>query len=499
MKHYQPHNYNDSKWLSQFGFVIYLTLHRNSDIIQKTGYLPRRYQNIEKGWYMAFRFRRSIRIAPGLRINLGKRGVSLSAGGRGATITTGARGTYANVGIPGSGLSYRERIGGGSEQRRTTRTQQRLDSESKRLEKERIRQEALSKIKLSLDKETGALQIENAFGAPLSRQDLKLVWDQKKDMILEWLEQQADATNGDVELLTTIHEDTPSPDSEPEYNIEPFNQQPPEHPKEPDEVPKPSAQILPDLGFFASFSKSKITAHEEKQQQINSAHTKAMRAWVEERRKLHENYQVALEKYTNAKQEWDNHKKEYETNEVKRREEFPNLLRTNTDVMNKTLEDALNSLSWPRETLVSYQITDNGRQAWIDVDLPEIELLPIKQASVASSGKKLNIKDKTAKQLQLEYALHIHGIAFRLAGTIFATLPTVNTAIISGFSQRLDSSTGKTNDEYLLSIRVEREQYTKINFDSLDKVNPIDAMGAFEIRRKLTSTGVFKAIDPFEP
>jgi len=108
--------------------------------------------------------------------------------------------------------------------------------------------------------------------------------------------------------------------------------------------------------------------------------------------------------------------------------------------MDKTLEDALNSLSWPRETLVSYQISDNGQQVWLDVDLPEIEDLPQRVASVASGGKKLNIKKKPAKQLQLEYAQHIHGIVFRLAGIVFATLPAARTAVISGFSQRLDSS-----------------------------------------------------------
>lgn len=446
---------------------------------------------------MGSRFRRSIRIAPGLRINVGKRGVSLSAGVRGASITLGSQGTYSNVGIPGTGLSYRERIDGGLEQRRVARTQQRLAKEYERLEKERTRQEALSEIKLCLDKETGALQIENAFAGPLPRQDLRLVWDQKRNTILEWLERQAEEINGDVESLTTIHEDTPSPGSEPEYQIEPFNEQLLDEPKYPEEVEKPKAKTLPPLGFLARLFKSKRMAHEEKQQQLNNDHTKAMLTWEEERRKTHESYQAALETYARLKKEWDSHKKEHETNEAMRKDDFPNLLRTDTDVMNRTLEDAFNSLSWPRETLVSYQITDEGRQVWVDVDLPEVEYLPKRLASVASSGKKLNIKDKPAKQLQLEYAMHIHGIVFRLAGTIFATLPTTNTAIISGFSQRLDSSTGKVNDDYLLSVRVERDQYSKIDFGSLDKVNPIDAIGAFEIRRKLTSTGVFKAIDPF--
>ena len=53
-----------------------------------------------------FRFRRSIGILPGLRINIGKRGASLSVGVRGAHMTFGKTGTRTTVGIPGTGLSY---------------------------------------------------------------------------------------------------------------------------------------------------------------------------------------------------------------------------------------------------------------------------------------------------------------------------------------------------------------------------------------------------------
>ena len=59
---------------------------------------------------MGFRFRRSIRLAPGIRLNLTSRGLSATVGPRGASINVGPRGTYANVGIPGTGLSSRTRV-----------------------------------------------------------------------------------------------------------------------------------------------------------------------------------------------------------------------------------------------------------------------------------------------------------------------------------------------------------------------------------------------------
>jgi Protein of unknown function (DUF4236) len=55
---------------------------------------------------MGFRFRRSVKILPGIRLNFGKRGVSTSIGVRGAHVTVGRAGTRTTVGLPGSGLSY---------------------------------------------------------------------------------------------------------------------------------------------------------------------------------------------------------------------------------------------------------------------------------------------------------------------------------------------------------------------------------------------------------
>ena len=53
-----------------------------------------------------FRFRRSIKLLPGIRLNIGKRGVSTSIGVRGAHVTLGHGKLRETVGLPGTGLSY---------------------------------------------------------------------------------------------------------------------------------------------------------------------------------------------------------------------------------------------------------------------------------------------------------------------------------------------------------------------------------------------------------
>ena len=64
---------------------------------------------------MSFKFRKQIKLAPGLWINLSKGFPSLSIGKRGLTTNVGQRGVRTTVGIPGSGLSYTTKTAKGPE------------------------------------------------------------------------------------------------------------------------------------------------------------------------------------------------------------------------------------------------------------------------------------------------------------------------------------------------------------------------------------------------
>lgn len=64
---------------------------------------------------MGFRFRKSFKIAPGVRLNIGKKSVGISAGVKGARVSVNSSGRKTTtVGLPGTGLSYSktEKIGG---------------------------------------------------------------------------------------------------------------------------------------------------------------------------------------------------------------------------------------------------------------------------------------------------------------------------------------------------------------------------------------------------
>ncbi len=58
---------------------------------------------------MGLRFRKIVRILPGVRLNFSKSGGSLSLGERGLTVNLNRDGARTTAGLPGSGLSYSTR------------------------------------------------------------------------------------------------------------------------------------------------------------------------------------------------------------------------------------------------------------------------------------------------------------------------------------------------------------------------------------------------------
>ncbi|RWD94515.1 DUF4236 domain-containing protein [Mesorhizobium sp.] len=61
---------------------------------------------------MPFRFRRTVKIVPGLKLNVGKKSLSVRAGGRGFGLTSGTAGSRVSAGLPGTGLSYTKKLRG---------------------------------------------------------------------------------------------------------------------------------------------------------------------------------------------------------------------------------------------------------------------------------------------------------------------------------------------------------------------------------------------------
>lgn len=55
---------------------------------------------------VSWRFQKRKKLLPGVRLNLGKRGVGVSAGPRGAKVNVGRRGLGVTLSLLGTGLAY---------------------------------------------------------------------------------------------------------------------------------------------------------------------------------------------------------------------------------------------------------------------------------------------------------------------------------------------------------------------------------------------------------
>lgn len=392
---------------------------------------------------MALRFRRSVKIAPGFRLNFGKTGMSMSAGVRGATMTFGSKGVYGNVGIPGSGLSYRTRLDGGGGRRKQASSQDEYVS---------------AKISLGVD-EKGYVIAKDLNGNDLSKKYVKIARDQTPDTVNSWLKDECDKLNNDVDSILQIHTGTPSIEdfaTFPEYE---YGESKPE---------KGYRKPITLLAKIFPFIRRRIEAENAEKDAC----------------------------YEQKVAEWEKGLKEFEEEKARFRHNFEVGRFEDVSVMEDFLEDVLQGIGWPRETIVDFDIQNDGAKVMVDLDLPEIEDLPNTTAEIAQSGLKLNFKKRSATQVRKDYMVHVHGIGFRTIGTIFAALPKAEEVVLSVYSQRNDPSTGNINDEYLYSVRAERSEWTKINFKGLERVDVVECLGQFEIVRSMTKTGVFKAIEP---
>lgn len=417
---------------------------------------------------MGLRFKKRIKIAPGINLNIGLGGIS------------------GSVGVPGSGLSYNKKL-----------YDARSRAQSSKLQNEQGRKEHLSSFNLDFDKTTGALLLLDKNGNEVIGRDKTHIFKTQYNLIYEWLQEQVDDINGDVDLLGDIHFDCPNITVHPYYQINSYSIIKPSKPVEINLPPMPQLEKIPSLGFFSSLLKSKKERHTRKEKESYEHYEVEMKQWKRHCSDIDRNYKIKYEKFTQEFKEWKEEKNRHDRIEQQREEHFNTLILTDTDLMNDMLIRTLGQMSWPRETLIDFQIINEGNTVWIDVDLPEIEDLPQRVASIAATGKKINIKVKPKKQLQLEYARHIHGIALRLSCFTLATLPKVVEVIVSGYSQRMNTGTGKINDDYLYSIRFTRVGLNEINFKQLESVDPMTACEMFDNIRKMTATGIFKTIEPF--
>jgi hypothetical protein len=397
---------------------------------------------------MGIRFRKSFKLAPGVRMNFSGSGISTSFGPRGASVSIGKLGVYGNVGIPGAGLSIRSKLSGGNAPARRSFPAPQPQTV-----------QVSAKVGVTDD---GELFFQDANDNPLPPHWVEAAKKQNADAIKGLIQRKCDEINAQIDAVGDLHVQTPDPAQRPVFVAREYGEPPPVKPV----ARKPT--------FFQKLFASKRAMIDVEKGAATIRHQEQVMAW---------------------KARFEEHRRA----EAKRRRHIEEMIYSDLEAMESHLKETLQDIAWPRETSVAAELLDSGRRAFIDVDLPEIEDMPDKTAGVPQRGMKLSVKAMSPTQVQRLYMRHIHSIAFRIIGETFTALPEIQQVVLSGYSQRRDKVTGRINDEYLYSVRVARPEWRGIDFShrGLRSLDVTEALWQFELRRNMSKTGVFKSVIPF--
>lgn len=374
---------------------------------------------------MGFRFSRRIKIAPGVRINIGLKGTSVSVGPRGASITAGRKGIYGNASIPGTGLSYRERLD--KPKRQATPS---LPIESPMPDN----------VKISFD-ESGALMINDEAGNALQTQIRLRAIKAFKDQIISFGDERAAEINDAAQKIATIHHDTPRPAPHTPLHVYPISK--PIKPSDPRETPEDSAERTAKEGVWSDYMESLAA--------------------------------------------WRAAKAEYERMNATQMDTLP---------YENAMDAALTQLTWPRETIISMELASNETTLLVDVDLPEIDDLPM--SVCVFDHRKLALVEKALvpKIIKKVYKEHVFGIIFRITGQAFASNPILSEVRIAGYTQRLSAATDSLEDVYVICAKVWRADWANIVFDNPTMIDPVEVLDKFDLTASIDSKGSMLAISP---
>lgn len=370
---------------------------------------------------MGWRFRKSIKIAPGVRLNLSNLSPSLSVGPRGASVSIGKRGVYGNVGIPGTGLSYRERL-----DRPATRNPSRSPAPS-------MPPAPLPPPVVNIRIRKDVVEFLDEQQNPVPASEIPLIKAVYRDQLLDLLSKRVDELNDNQrQSIGDLHLDTPPPAPAVVVPVE----------RSPYPVPKPERPT--DSAGLPAFMER-------------------LSAWRVE-------------------------KAEYEATSAG----GPDL-----QAIAQPILDRLSALSWPRETSVELDLSEDGRELLLNVDLPEIDDMPTEEWRLDKGSVEIVRKPLSQTAIAQLYARHVHGIVLRMVGEAFAAQGAIETVQFDGYSQRLSGSTGHIKDTYILSVRIHRRDWETLNFGNLGAVDPVAGVARYELRREMKARGDLREITPF--
>lgn len=441
---------------------------------------------------MGVRFRRSVKICKGVKVNFSKSGASLSLGGRGHGMTFGGSGTRAHVGIPGTGLSYNTKIGGHSHSRSHSRSTSRSTSSKPTVQ-------VPKQIGIRMN-ETGKVIIEDGNGVEITNQavlrkikataqyqaQVAQLDAQRRERIDEMV-RDAEAEN---ERFINICESSAVVDPLSRFQARLNNLKPVEYVKSEYDVPAPTKEnirsfLIKEAEATVKGSIFKIGKLRKQyvEENLDQRYSNAFSAWEAER----DDFYAFQEEEKLAADE-------AAIEECEAQKRFLRaLIEGDTSAVSEVFDSWISSCELPVEINISYDWNQQTGTMMLDVDLPEIEDLTLTKLVKTDAGN-LKEKKKTLAELRGEYSTLVFGLAIFIASHTFNVSPAIQRLLVSGYTQRPDKD-GNIKDDYIYSIKFARDMFEQRD---LTRVMPKDFCLSAENKCNMTTTSLFKAIVPYD-
>lgn len=431
------------------------------------------------------RFRKSIKICKGVKLNVSKSGISTTVGHKGFSVTTGKRGTYLNTGIPGTGISARRKIGGSSTGHSTSDSRGSTTYEEFDLHMDtdgtitimQYGQPVTDEALIQRIKRSAAYKEEKArLSAELKQEVSQLVASQNEaaEQMIQVV-RYAEAVPSEAQVRRELSSLKPE-----KYMIRDFTIPQPSEAELRSKLEKEAETAVATFAFW----KAKKLRMQYVDDRFPVKYEEAMKAWQAQKAAFDDSE-------CSRKAEMDEiYQRQYEA--VK--ECLAQTLEGNADYIENALDKWFQKIELPLDFAVQYEYDPSRNTLYIDLDLPEIEDIPDETAVQMANGT-MKVKKKTQQKLREEYAQCVFGFSVFIASHCFGVSIKVEKILISGYTQRRNKI-GDLVDDYVYSVVFERSGFENIN---LAQVDPIEfCTTGFKNRCNMTKTFVLKAIEPYE-
>jgi hypothetical protein len=402
---------------------------------------------------MAFRFRKSVKIMPGVRLNISKGGLSTSFGVRGASATIGKRGLYANAGLPGTGISYRNRIDGGGSSRSSARSEYRSMAQLLREQERAAGRLAAAEEHAAHDAHLEALR--SVLGARVTE---PFPWQR-------------------VEAPLGPYVSAPFAPAEPDFS--------------PETIAREATQQIPRWGWGLAATLVLFMA-------LGAAGTWLMvvmgvlggwlawQAWQVTTRRADLQARLLTERRAEHAAAVNATRQAHEADEAQRADEwreaeqFRQSLATAVDredpePLAALLSEELSNEDLPVPLVFELEF-ENTSAVRIELALPSLDEVPEQRTQLTKTGKvsyrKMAQRDRTAIYTDL-----CCGLALRLVHETFRVLPMVEQVELFGTTEGIEAATGLDQEFIALHLPASREEFLRLDLDRVEAVAAVEGLG----------------------